>query len=94
MSARREAQLARRAQRGGLRGTARPSCPPELRRCLVYEWLSASACDEVEESGWNSPLVVTAWRRWLNARQAYADEVGQPVMKACGPTARPSLERS
>ncbi|WP_158072030.1 hypothetical protein [Streptomyces sp. CB01580] len=44
-------------------------------------------------AGMGSLRVFTAWRRWLDARQAYADEEGQSVMQACGPTSRPTLER-
>ncbi|MFF4672117.1 hypothetical protein ACFY1C_20005 [Streptomyces sp. NPDC001279] len=69
------------------------SCPPELRRCIVWQWLDPAESADVEVHGWSSAFVPRAWRRWLDARQAYADEVGQSVMQACGPTSRPTLER-
>ncbi|MFF9647890.1 hypothetical protein [Streptomyces sp. NPDC014622] len=70
------------------------SCPQELRRCIVWQWLEPDEVDDVRAAGMGSPRVPTAWRRWLDARQAYADEVGQSVAQACGPTSRPTLESS
>lgn len=79
------------AQRGGGDRAPQYACPPELRRCVAWDWLEADEAADVEQLGMNSLAVIRAWRRWQVARQAYADEVGQPVTKACGPTGRPTL---
>ncbi|MFJ2417267.1 hypothetical protein [Streptomyces brevispora] len=65
--------------------------PAALRTCVVWQWLRPDECADVEAHGISSPMAISAWRRWLNARQAYAEEVDQPVTQACGPTGRPTL---
>lgn len=68
------------------------TCPPELRRCVVWDWLEPGESADVQAHGMNSLSVIRAWRRWLSARQAYAEDVDQPVTQVCGPTGRPTLD--
>jgi hypothetical protein len=88
------AMLARRAaahtpDRDGL------SCPRELLApCVVWDWLSADEATDVERNGMNSTLVPRAWRRWMDARRTYAERVELSEAAACGPTGRPTLQRS
>lgn len=90
-----QAMLARRTaaqeQRAG-----NATCPRELRTpCVVWDWLSTTEAVDVERQSMNSPLVMRAWRRWLDARRAYAAQAGATEFVTCGPTGRPTLgERS
>jgi hypothetical protein len=86
--------LARRAA-AGTPGEGGRSCPPELRTpCLVWDWLHEDEATDVEHSGMNSPFVIRAWRRWVDARRAYAQRAGLNEFVACGPGGRPTLQRS
>lgn len=72
--------------------TADATCPHELRTpCVVWDWLSATEAVDVERQGMSSPLVIRAWRRWQEARRAYAARVGLSEPAACGPAGRPTL---
>lgn len=91
MSARTQALLARQAaaQTPAARSAG---CPPELRTpCIVWDWLSADESADVERDGYNSTLVIRAWRRWQEARRTYAARVGLSETAACGPAGRPTL---
>lgn len=68
------------------------ACPPELRRCVVWDWLKDDEVADVERLGLGSLAATRAWRRWQAARQAYAVRVGEPETQACGPMGRPSLD--
>ncbi|WP_217164248.1 hypothetical protein [Streptomyces sp. AC512_CC834] len=94
MSERKRAMLARRtaAQTHSTEGL---SCPRELRTpCVVWDWLSVDEATDVERKGMNSPFVIRAWRRWQDERRSYAERVGLGEAAACGPTGRPTLQRS
>ncbi|MEV7370362.1 hypothetical protein AB0O51_05690 [Streptomyces sp. NPDC090301] len=91
MSARRAAQLAMLAQRG-MQEDDSHGCPAELRApCVVWDWLRAEERPAVERLGMNATEAISAWRRWLNARRAYAADVGATEFEACGPGGRPTL---
>ncbi|CAM5416623.1 hypothetical protein SPURM210S_00131 [Streptomyces purpurascens] len=93
MSARTDAMLARRAA-AQEQHTGNATCPPELRTpCVVWDWLSADEATDVERNGMSSAFVIRAWRRWQEARRAYAERVGLSETAACGPTGRPTLQR-
>lgn len=93
MSARRAAVLALMAQGGAAGGRQAPqhACPPELRRCVVWDWLEDDEVDDMERLGMNSLAVIRAWRRWQAARRSYVADVGKPEAQACGPMGRPTL---
>ncbi|MET8960955.1 hypothetical protein ABZX69_15945 [Streptomyces sp. NPDC004074] len=69
------------------------SCPPELRTCVVWDWLEPDEAADVERHGMNSMLVIRAWRRWQDARRDYASRVGMSELAVCGPMGRPTLDR-
>jgi hypothetical protein len=91
VSARRAAQLARLTQGAPQGGTGRQACPPELRHCLVWDWLRDDEMATVEAHGYNAMPLLSAWRRWRDARQAHAADVGMTEVQACGPFSRPTL---
>lgn len=93
MSARRAAVLALMAQGGAAVGSRAPqhACPPELRRCVVWDWLEDDEATDVERLGLGSLASIRAWRRWQAARRSYATDVGKPEAQACGPMGRPTL---
>lgn len=84
MSARKAAQLARRAQASAGQGRAASSAvPTALMQCYVDEWITAD--DQALTDGQRD---VVAWNRWRRARQAWADERGLTLMQAFGCVAR------
>lgn len=84
-SARKQAQLARRAQASAGQGSggASSAVPAVLMQCYVDEWLTSE--DHALADGQRD---VVAWNRWRRARQTFADERGLTLMQAFGCVAR------
>lgn len=83
MSARKAAQLARRAKASAGHAVGPSSLVPvELEQCYVDEWTSE---DDALVDGQRD---VVAWNRWRRARQAFADERGLTLMQAFGCVSR------
>ncbi|MEU8678172.1 hypothetical protein [Streptomyces sp. NPDC048560] len=85
MSARKRAQLSRKAQAlAGKEASGSSSVVPAvLMRCYVDEWLT-----DADHSVVDGQRDVVAWNRWRRARQAFADERGLTLMQAFGCVAR------
>ncbi|MFJ9110475.1 hypothetical protein [Streptomyces sp. NPDC102283] len=84
MSARKAAQLARRAQASAEQGRGSSSVVPAvLMQCYIDEWITAD--DHALTDGQRD---VVAWNRWRRARQAWADERGLTLVQAFGCVAR------